>query len=281
MSSTVALPNAAGRRANLADVADLLGLLALALLAPALVLLPIPPLLRLPLGVALVLFAPGYALQALLFARGSLDGVARAALSVGLSIALVPLLALLLNALPWGIRPLPITLALAATVGLLALAALVRRARWPVQVATAPAPRRWPLALAASTAAVALASALLIWLTAAPPAAPTEFYALGSQSMAESYPREAVVGEPVALTLGIASHEPQQASYRVAVRSAGAELLRTQPITLAPGAVAEQQMQFALPQAGDDQVVEIVLLADGQDEPYRRLQLILNVRGDS
>ncbi|MCK4222104.1 MAG: DUF1616 domain-containing protein, partial [Dehalococcoidia bacterium] len=54
--------------------------------------------LRIVLGLPFLLFSPGYALIAALFPKkGSLDGIERIALSFGLSIAVVPLIGLILN----------------------------------------------------------------------------------------------------------------------------------------------------------------------------------------
>ena len=61
--------------------------------------------LRIILGIPFLLFFPGYALHTALFpGRGRLDVAERVALSFGLSIAVVPLIGLVLNYLPWGIR---------------------------------------------------------------------------------------------------------------------------------------------------------------------------------
>ncbi|MFP3976163.1 MAG: DUF1616 domain-containing protein, partial [Dehalococcoidia bacterium] len=58
---------------------------------------------RIVLGILFVLFFPGYMLIAALFPRKeSLDGIERVALSFGLSIAVVPLIGLVLNYTPWG-----------------------------------------------------------------------------------------------------------------------------------------------------------------------------------
>ena len=80
------------------------------------------------LGSVFVLFLPGYVTVEALFPKGrELDGIERFALSVGLSLALVPLVGLLLNYTPWGIRLTPIVISLTIlTVGL-ALVALGRR----------------------------------------------------------------------------------------------------------------------------------------------------------
>src|SRR5665648_1005599 len=64
---------------------------------------------RVVLGLFMVLFLPGYSLIAALFpAKDDLDGIERFALSVGLSIAVVPLMGLALNFTPFGIRLVPI-----------------------------------------------------------------------------------------------------------------------------------------------------------------------------
>jgi len=82
------------------------------------------------LGSLFVLFIPGYVTVEALFPKGrELDTIERFALSVGLSLALVPLVGLLLNYTPWGIRLNPIVVSLTLlTVGL-AMVALAREYR--------------------------------------------------------------------------------------------------------------------------------------------------------
>jgi len=71
------------------------------------------------LGSVFVLFLPGYAtIEALFIGERELDDIERFALSVGSSLALTPLIALLLNYTPWGIRLDPIIVSLSIfTVG--------------------------------------------------------------------------------------------------------------------------------------------------------------------
>mgnify|MGYP000079450399 CR=1 FL=1 len=107
-------------------------LLALAVLATdALIALsPPPPLLylRYVLGSAFVLYLPGASLIELLYPkRGDLSQLERLALSLGLSLALVPLVGLLLNYTPWGIRLAPVTASLTALSTALALGAAYRK----------------------------------------------------------------------------------------------------------------------------------------------------------
>ncbi len=90
--------------------------------------------LRWILGSFFVLFIPGYVTIEALFPKGrELDVIERVALSLGLSLALVPLIGLLLNFTPWGIRLEPIVSSLTIFTGGLALVALGRRFRMSVE----------------------------------------------------------------------------------------------------------------------------------------------------
>jgi hypothetical protein len=86
------------------------------------------------LGSVFVLFLPGYMAVEALFPKGrELDVIERFALSVGLSLALVPLVGLLLNYTPWGIRLDPIMISLTMlTIGL-SVIAMARRYRLSVE----------------------------------------------------------------------------------------------------------------------------------------------------
>lgn len=88
--------------------------------------------LRYLFGGALILFLPGYSLTQFLFARRQEmeDSVTRVALSIGLSIALVPLLALVLNYTPYGIRLLPIAITLGAFTALFLFLGLAKKHKY-------------------------------------------------------------------------------------------------------------------------------------------------------
>jgi len=83
---------------------------------------------RIVFGFLFTLFLPGYSLIEALYPRGDeLSPLERLALSIGLSLALVPLLGLLLNYTPWGVRLDPTLAALSAlTLGLLLIASYRR-----------------------------------------------------------------------------------------------------------------------------------------------------------
>ena len=90
------------------------------------------------LGSVFVLFVPGYVTVQALFPKArELDGIERFALSVGLSLALVPLIGLLLNYTPWGIRLTPIVISLTIFSVGLSLVAFGRQYRLSVESAAA------------------------------------------------------------------------------------------------------------------------------------------------
>jgi predicted nucleic acid-binding protein len=81
---------------------------------------------RYVLGAIFVLFLPGYTFIRALFPEKELDNIERTALSMGMSLALVPITGLILNYTPWGIRTTPVTLSLLALTTIFATAAITR-----------------------------------------------------------------------------------------------------------------------------------------------------------
>jgi len=83
--------------------------------------------LRYVFGSVLVLFLPGYSLIEALYPKRELDELTRLALSIGLSLALVPLIGLVLNYTPWGIRLAPVAVSIAGVTVALSMVALKRK----------------------------------------------------------------------------------------------------------------------------------------------------------
>lgn len=84
--------------------------------------------LRWVVGFVFVLLLPGYVTIQALFPEGKeLDSIERFALTVGLSLAITPLIGLLLNYTPWGIRLNPIVVALSLFTLGIAVAGTFRR----------------------------------------------------------------------------------------------------------------------------------------------------------
>lgn len=290
------------RALSLSDAYDLMLLVEFALLLPALMLLPTSlALLRIPFGLAGVLFVPGYAFQAALFpGRSDADAPIRAGLSMGLSVALIPLGALLLDWLPWGIQPWPITILLIAWIITCSCIAAIRRERIPLPEAVfippLPAPHRWWDRLRRTTqlgyiggglGIVLLLGILSVRLISPESTAFTEFYILGPTGEAEGYPYTAYIGTELRVTVGIANREREAHNYRVEVwvsdpwdNQQPTLVANTDAISLQANTIHEQPISWQIPFAGDDQVVEFLLFSDTQTEPYRRLRLSLNARPD-
>ena len=83
--------------------------------------------LRYVFGSILVLFLPGFSLIELLYPKRELDELTRFALSIGLSLALVPLVGLVLNYTPFGIRLLPVAFSLSGLTLAFLVCALMRK----------------------------------------------------------------------------------------------------------------------------------------------------------
>jgi uncharacterized membrane protein len=255
--------------------------------------------LRLALGLAYVLFVPGYCLTAALFPRADdIDGIERIGLSLGLSVAWVSVLALLLDRLPWGLRLWPIVLGELLSILVFMAVALWRRKRLPAAEAYAPElawrPRPWwrelpqfekrIYGLVAGALLVAGLAAAWVFLVPSPSQFMTEFYMLGADGLAESYPREAAVDQEIGVTLGVMNRERDERSYRVEVWAVdpwteGRRQLVAQagPVDLAVGSGREWPIAWQMPWAADDQVVELLLFSGDEAEPYRSLRLWLNV----
>jgi len=247
--------------ADLAATAALTVLAALAATVPVVSETP----LRVVLGLPLVLFLPGYALVAALFpeegegppepdtdAEGEdsegadpeeggegIDGIERVALSFGLSIAVVPLLGLVLNFTPWGIRLVPILVAVGGfTLVATAVAARRRRAlpeseRFSVPYEAWVADARAELFEPDSRAdaalnvllvlSILLATASVAYAVAVPKQgeAFTEFYVLTENEtgelVADNYPTEFVRSEARPVVVGIGNHEHEPTDYSAAV----------------------------------------------------------------
>jgi len=92
---------------------------------------------RFLLGTLFVIWLPGYSFIKALFpteppiktSSKNLDSIERLALSIGMSLALVPIIGLLLNYTPWGIRLTPIVLSLLVLTTIFATVGVIREHR--------------------------------------------------------------------------------------------------------------------------------------------------------
>ena len=272
---------------------DLIVIVALtALLLPLIYAVPLEPV-RIALGLLLVLFFPGYVLLATLFPRReSLDGIERVALSLGLSLALVPLLGLVLNFTPWGIRLTPIVTVLSLwTAAFAALAWGQRRrvapeerfeVRWQPVAAWARKPRR-PLEVMLGlflVAAVMAVAGVIAWRIQRPTLGEsfTEFYILGEEWQLQDYPTLLQVGQSQEYNVGIVNHEGETATYTIRSFLGGIHSGSAGPLTLKDGDKWEGQISVTPASAGEQQKLELRLYRDTGSEAYRSVHLFVDVK---
>lgn len=229
--------------------------------------------LRVIIGLPFVLFIPGYAFIAALFPEAGesptaerdppdeasddedwigtmrdrgIDGIERVALSFGLSIAIVPLLGLILNFTPWGIRLVPIVVAVSGFTILCTAIAAIRRWELPPEERFMVPYREWMhagkqeifepddrldaalnVALALS---IVLAVGVLVFAITVPPQGEqfTEFYILTEDAdgdlVAAGYPEEFELGESKPVIIGIGNTEYETVTYTVVIQLQAVEI---------------------------------------------------------
>lgn len=258
-------------------------------------------LVRFPLGLLYVLYFPGYCLTGVLFPyQNDLDNIERAGLSLGLSIAWVSVLALILNWLPSGLTYWPIVAAELGSMSLFAAAAIIRRAHLPAKDLYRPSsiiPRQYwqgrgapegQLLIGALLALVFIGSAFG-WAVYQVNATGdvTAFYMLGMTDQANHFPRTAVVGEPVTLTVGIKNESAASHVYRIEIwldniwSDEVMQLQQENDITLSADETWQKSLEWSMPQPGRDQQIVIYLFSEAPEtvEPLRELRLWLDVEG--
>ncbi|MFQ6106492.1 MAG: DUF1616 domain-containing protein [Thermoplasmata archaeon] len=265
--------------------------------------------LRIALGLLFILFLPGYALIAALFPSGDeIDWIERIALSFGLSIAVVPLLGLMLNYTPWGIRLEPVVTTVFLFIVLMCAAAYYRRMRLPPEKRlsltvdlTIPEWKQYSLLDKALTIglviSIVVAVGVLVYALTVPRVGErfTEFYILDETGMAESYPTSLNASENATIIVGVVNHEFSNVSYIVrkdlvrvqwvynneTEREEPVEISRTtrseDNITLDHEEEWESQFTFSISEAGDYKL-ELLLYKNGDtSEAYTSLHLWIEV----
>ncbi len=247
--------------------------------------------LRIILGLPFLLFFPGYTLIAALFIKKEgMGSIERVALSFGLSIAVVPLIGLILNYTLWGIRTEPVLYSVASFILITSIIAWLRRG-W------LPEPERfgiefqmrlpgwgggvWDRALSVILALAILgALGTLGYVIASPKVGErfTEFYIEGLEGKAIGYPKELVVGEEGKVIVGIINREHETVTYQVEVVIDEIKNSEVGPVTLDHDGEWEEIVGFTPGRAGDNQKVEFLLYKQGQNEVYQRLHLWVDVR---
>lgn len=245
--------------------------------------------LQIILGLPFVLFFPGYALMAALFPKKEgVGGIERVALSSGISIAVVPLIGLVLNNTPWGIGLYSILFSTTLFILTASVIALFRRQRVPPEERfdiSFNLPQWADANRLDKTLSIILVLAILGalgtvgYIIAKPKVGESfsEFYILGLEGQAADYVKELVVGEEGKMMVGIINQEHEVASYRLEVRINGVLSNEVEGVTLEHDEKWENEVSFTPEVAGEDQKVEFLLYKQGQTEAYRMLRLWIDV----
>ncbi|HWQ48205.1 MAG TPA: DUF1616 domain-containing protein [Methanosarcina sp.] len=255
--------------------------------------------LRTCLGITLVLFLPGYALAGALFpAKKDLEGIERAAISFGLSIAIAPLLGLGLNYSIWGIREISLLTEFSIFTLLMCAIAYYRRGLLPETEAFGISFKRCYLRMKAgifekseSKADKVIAFILVLSILASMGSLAyiignpregehfTEFYILGNNSTIGDYPTEFVQGEKGTVIVGIVNHEYRPVDYTINVRLENRSLPESQKkISLGHNMSWEQPVTFTPPLEGKNMKLEFLLFNETEKTiPCRNLHIWINV----
>ena len=257
--------------------------------------------LRTIFGLLLVLFLPGYALTAaLLPAKKDLEGIERALLSLGLSIAIVPLMGLGMNYTSWGIREIPVLTGLSVFTLLVSGVAYYRRVKLPETEAFGITVKNSisnlkaefleePSSGADKALAVLLAISILAslgslaYVIGSPRGEEefTEFYILGPEGVAEDYPTEYTPGSSGTVVVGITNHEYRTVDYTMEIKLENSSLNIPEDqkyIRLDHNESWEEPVTFTPSVEGKNMKLEFLLFNETEKNvPYRNTYLWINV----
>ncbi|KCZ71724.1 putative membrane protein [Candidatus Methanoperedens nitroreducens] len=247
------------------------------------------------LGMLMMIFIPGYVLIAILFPKKKdLEAVERIALSFGLSIAVVPLIGLLLN-FTFGIRLIPILLILCLYSIALVFAAAYRREKLPEyerftvpfhsiyelidSEINTPESRTDKILTIILISSIVLAAGMVYFVTTTPRIGErfTEFYILDPSGKAENYPTSLKYSSTAEILAGVVNHEYNPVNYTVQV-ALDKIILSDTRFMLAHNEAWENKMTFVPDREGNDLKLEFWLFKDNNfTAPYRSLHLWVNV----
>jgi uncharacterized membrane protein len=282
---------------------DLLLVAGLVLFIDILVLVPAlnGSFLRTYLGILLVLFLPGYALTGAIFpAKKDIEGIERAVISLGLSIAIVPIMGLVLNYTIWGIQEITLLTSLSIFILLMCAIAYHRRSLLPEEEAfevpfkafflrmkteimkkpESKIDRVFAVILVLSTLASVVGLAHIVGNPKEREHF-TEFYILGANKTADGYPTDLVLGKNGMVIVGIVNHEYRPVDYTMELRLENQSLplpKDQKQISLAHNMSWIEPVTFTPPFKGNNMKLEFLLFNETEKQtPYRNLHIWINV----
>jgi len=247
--------------------------------------------LRIIIGLPLVLFFPGFVLTTALFPRKSaLEGIERIAVSIGVSIAVVALLGLILNYTPWGINLYSILVSMSVFIILVSIIAWLTQLRLieeekpslkiSINAALLIGKSKLDRILTAVLVVIVLCAIVsLAYVIAMPKSGEqfTEFYVLGVDGNATTYPRDLTLGQQGNVLLGIVNHEEREIAYKIEVKIDDQTLDLLGPFSLADEQTQEIPYSFTPQKSGNQQRVQFLLLKDEPATDEQELHIWIDV----
>lgn len=247
---------------------------------------------RVIFGIPIALFLPGYSLQSALFARkNDLTVVERFAISFGMSIAIFPVVVLVLDRLPWGITEWPILISL--TIWILICYGFTRAVRGRLDTT-----ERFTVAanfqgkasfseiggfgkslIVAMGFCVALGALLGARIAIANQSGgdATAFYFVNPEYWSDEAHTTFELNRTTHVGIAIDNFEKQEEIFSVLAVLNGELIGITGPIGLKAGWDWEGTLEITPTQTGQNQEIKILLTREGDVDSYRELRLIVEI----
>jgi uncharacterized membrane protein len=247
---------------------------------------------RIILSIIFLLFSPGYTFLAAVFpSNSSMGPVERIALSFGVSLAMIPVIGLLLHFSWLHLELNPVLITTAVLIFIMSAIAWYRDIRLaPENRLSIRFPKFIPIYLKLKKLDKALTIILVAFLLifigvlAFAVAVPdkgedfTEFYILDAQGTTIDYPEKISYGDSISLIVGVISHEEEDTNYRVEIENNGKLISTLETGSLIQNEKWEEQATFQPPEPGNGQKMEFWLYRQNEVKPYNRNPLSITIQ---
>ena len=250
------------------------------------------------ISIVIVIFNPGYALTAALFPRKhDVSNIERITLAFGLSIATVPLLALILAysgpiALGSFVAVLTLGITSCSIIGLYRRRNLATEDRFTVewngfryvrQLFPQKQDRRDRILSILLIVSLLLSVSVVVYAVITPAQSDkyTEFYILNSNGKAADYPIQFSLANATPIIVGVVNHEGRTVTYNLVItqnESSKLKTLRSEQFTLNYNGQWEKTILLKPDAAGNNIEFKFLLFEQGNNAtPYREAHLFANV----
>lgn len=221
--------------------------------------------------------------------KDDLDDIERVALSFILSLAVVPLLGLILNFTPFDIRLIPVLVILSVFTISILIIAWFRRMKLPAEERfRVPFGNLLKFNLGQNVldkglsifliSAIMVSFATLFYVVVTPKIGErfTEFYLLDQNGTTSDYPTDLIVGEEGKIMICIVNHEHENITYSLKVVFNGSLIIK-EKVFLNNNEKWEKLFLFKARKKGENQKLKFLLFKDQKTEAYRTLHLWIRI----